>query len=214
MGIVTALKTARGDGVALHVDGHYLCTVSKSFVARWRLYEGRELGGDALGEIHAQALIERAVADGHRLLGHRARSRHEVEARLREKGHADEAVAGAVDQFSKAGLLDDVDFARRYVADKRGLGGWGVVRIRRGLAQLGVDADIADAALAADQLDDDEAELERALRLLHQRGTPEQPLEAARRRAYQALLRKGFSAPVAYSAVRAWSDDIPSSEPG
>lgn len=209
MSTVTALRAARGGYVAVHVDGCCVCTVSESFVARWDLHEGRVLDGDMLDRMRAQSAAERALADGQRLLGHRARSRREVETRLLKKGHVDEAVAAALERLASAGLLDDADFARRYVADKQGLSGWGVVRIRRGLAQLGVPADLVDAALTGEQSGCDEAELERALRMLSRKGAPEHPLETARRRAYQALLRRGFSAPVAYSAVRAWSNGMP-----
>jgi regulatory protein len=192
--------------VALHVDDSYLCTVSESFVARWCLYPGRELDQDSLAKMCAASQAEGAVTDAYRLLAQRARSRFEVETRLRAKGHGDAAVADAIERLATAGLLDDADFARRYVADKRGLCGWGVVRIRSGLVGLGVSADIIDAVLACDEPGGDEAEFERALRLLGQKGAPQAPLEAARRRAYQTLLRRGFTAAVAYSAVRTWSE--------
>ena len=206
MSVVTGLKAVRGGGVALDVDGSYLCTVSESFVARWCLHPGRELDQESLGTMRVAALGERAVTDAYRLLERRARSRFEVETRLRAKGHGDEAVAGALERLATAGLLDDADFARRYVADKRGLCGWGVVRIRRGLVELGVSVAIIDEVLACDARGDDDAELERALRLLGQKGAPRPPLDAARRRAYQTLLRRGFAAAVAYSAVRSWSE--------
>ena len=206
MSVVTELKAVRGGGVALYVDGSCQGTVSQSFVARWSLHPGRELDQDALETLRVAALAERAVTDAYRLLEQRVRSHFEVETRLRAKGHGDEAVAGALEQLATAGLLDDADFARRYVADKRNLGGWGVVRIRRGLAGLGVPVAIIDEAVSRDMPGGDQAELERALRLLEQKGAPRPPLEAARRRAYQILLRKGFSAAVAYSAVRTWSE--------
>ena len=52
-------------------------------------------------------------------------------------------------------------------------------------------------------------ELDRALAVLRRRGAPEQPLDAARRRAFQALQRRGFSSSVAYAAVRLWVDGEP-----
>src|SRR5665811_2377593 len=85
------------------------------------------------------------MADAYRLLGHRARSRHELRGRLLQKGHEGEAVAGALERLAGDGLLDDAKFARSYVADKRGLSGWGSQRIRRGLAELGVDRVVIDA---------------------------------------------------------------------
>jgi len=204
--VVTALRATRRGHVAVHVDGSFVCSVSDSLVARWRLYQGRELDEDALARLVAQASAERVTADAYRLLGHRARSRHELRRRLLQKGHDDQAVAGALERLAGDGLLDDAEFARSYLADKRGLSGWGSQRIRRGLSELGVAHEVIDAALGgAVAADGDDAEVERALAALRRRGAPQPPLDAARRRAYQALVRRGFSAAVAYAAIRRWS---------
>jgi regulatory protein len=208
--VVTALRATRRGQVAVHVDGSFVFSVSDSFVARWHLYQGRELDDDALAQLRDQASAERVMADAYRLLGHRARSRHELRRRLLQKGHDDEAVAGALERLAGDGLLDDAEFARSYVADKRGLSGWGSRRILRGLTELGVAHDVIDAALgAAAATEGDDAELERALAVLRRRGAPQAPLDAARRRAYQALVRRGFSTTVAYAAIRRWSGEQP-----
>ena len=211
MPVVTALRATRRGQVAVHVDGSFVCSVSDSFVARWRLYQGRELDVDALAQLRGQASAERVMADAYRLLGHRARSRHELRRRLLQKGHDDAAVAEALQRLADDGLLDDAEFTRCYLADKRGLSGWGSQRIRRGLAELGVDHEVIDAALgAAAAAEGDDAELERALGALLRRGAPQPPLDVARRRAYQALLRRGFSGTIAYAAIRRWSGAAPS----
>jgi len=195
----------------VHVDGSFVCSVSDSLVARWHLYQGRELDDDALAQLRGQASAERVMADAYRLLGHRARSRHELRRRLLQKGHDDEAVTGAIQRLAADGLLDDAAFARSYLTDKRGLNGWGSQRIRRGLAELGVDHAVIDAALsAAAATEGDDAELERALSALRRRAAPQPPLDAARRRAFQALVRRGFSTAVAYAAIRRWSGAQPS----
>ena len=216
MPVVTALRATRRGHVAVHVDGSFVCSVSDSCVARWHLYQGRELDDDALAQLRGQASAERVIADAYRLLGHRARSRHELRRRLLQKGHDDEAVAAALERLAGDGLLDDAEFARSYVADKRGLSGWGSQRIRRGLSELGVDRVVIDAALgAAAATEGDDAELERALAALRRRGAPQPPLDAARRRAYQALVRRGFSTAVAYAAIRRWSgEQPPDGDPG
>ena len=206
MSVVTELKAVRGGRVAVYVDGSCLSTVSQSFVARWSLYPGREFDQDALETMRVAALAERAVTDAFRLLEQRARSRFEVETRLRAKGHGDEAVAGALEQLATAGLLDDADFARA-LRRRQAQSGWvggrahpqGPGRARRVRCHH-------RRGPRHDGSGGDEAEIERALRMLEQKGAPRPPLEAARRRAYQTLLRKGFSAAVAYSAVRSWSE--------
>jgi regulatory protein len=190
--------------VALHVDDEYLCVVSESLVARWHLFKGRELSDDDILEIRMASSSERVMGDAYRLLGHRARSTEELRRRLLAKEHDETAVQDALERLASDGFLDDAAFARSFVADKRRLGGWGEERIRRGLRDLGVAAADADAALADEG---DEDELDRALAVLRRRGTPEEPLEAARRRALQVLQRRGFSTATAYAAVRVWVDD-------
>lgn len=212
MPVVTALRATRSGGVALHLDGEYAFTVSESLVARWRLFKDRELDDDAVDALRAAASSERVMADAYRLLGHRARSRRELQARLLEKGHDDAVVRGALDRLADDGLLDDAAFARSYVADKRGLSGWGTERIRRGLAALGVADDIAAAEIGAASPDHAPAELDRALDQLRRRGEPVAPFDVARRRAYHALLRRGFSGSVAYTAVQRWSGAAPPGE--
>lgn len=205
MPVVTALRATRRGGVALHVDGEYVCSVSEALVARWRLFKGRELDDAALAEIRASSSAERVMGDAYRLLGHRARSTAELRRRLRDKGHDEGVIEDALARLAADGFLDDTAFARSYVADKRGLGGWGRDRIRRGLRELGVETSTIDDVLAAGEEGEDE-EFDRALAVLRRKGTPDKPAEAERRRAYQLLLRRGFSSSVAYAAVRRWAD--------
>jgi regulatory protein len=206
--VVTALRATRRGGVALHVDDDYACVVSESLVARWRLFKGRELSEADVAAIRSAASGERVMGDAYRLLGHRARSREELRRRLLAKEHDAHAVEAALERLAADGFLDDAAFARSYVADKRQLASWGVERIRRGLRELGVDSLVIDEALGEGGGEEGE-ELDRALAVLRRRGAPEQPLDAARRRAFQALQRRGFSSPVAYAAVRLWVEGEP-----
>ena len=206
MPVVTALRAARRGRVAVHVDGEFVCAVSDVLVARWRLHKGRELDAEAVEQLRAQASAEIVLADAYRLLDHRSRSREELRRRLLQKDHAEDAVSAALEVLAAGGFVDDAEFARSYVADKRRLAGWGGERIRRGLVALGVEQALIEGALglaASGEGEDDE--LDRAVALLGRKGAPQPPLDAARRRAYQALRRRGFAADVAYAAIRIWS---------
>jgi regulatory protein len=211
MPVVTALRATRRGGVALHVDDEFMCVVSESLVARWHLFKGRELGDADVAEIRTAASAERVMSDAYRLLGHRARSREELRRRLLAKEHDEHAVDTALKRLAAHVFLDDPAFARSYVADKRQLQSWGTERIRRGLRELGVDATSIDDALGPGGTagGGEGDELDRALAVLRRRGAPEQPLDAARRRAFQALQRRGFSSSVAYAAVRLWAEGGP-----
>ena len=209
MPVVTALRATRRGGVALHVDDEYVCVVSESLVARWRLFKGRELDDADVAEIRAASSAERVMGDAYRLLGHRARSREELRRRLLAKEHDDHAVDDALERLAADGFLDDAAFARSYVADKRALGGWGDRAHPPRPARAGRRRGDRRRCARRRRPEAEGDELDRALAFLRRRGAPEQPLDAARRRAFQALQRRGFSSSIAYAAVRRWVEERP-----
>ena len=205
MPTVTALKPTRREGrVAVHVDGSFLVAVGQALLVRHGLFVGLELDEARLAALRADADADRTLADAYRLLAHRARARAELVARLRAKGHDETVTAAVIARLADEGLLDDDAFAAAFVADKRRLSGWGAARIARELGRLGVDQAVVAAALP--DTDDQQAdELARARTALARRGPAKPPLEPARKRAYDYLLRRGYSTTVAYRAVREWA---------
>ena len=202
--VVSTLKATRSGRVAVHLNGQYACTVSQALLARLRLYVGRPLSAAEAAALQAEALAERALGDAYRLLAPRQRSRAELAGRLAGRGHPPETVQRVMQQLDEGGLLNDAAFAQAYAADHRRLAGWGRERIVRELTRLGVEPATIQAAAGEPCAETDEAEQARALAILA-KSTPRAPLPAARRRAYQLLLRRGFSAAVAYEAMKAWA---------
>jgi regulatory protein len=98
----------------------------------------------------------------------------------------------------EAGAIDDASFARRYAEDKRQLAGWGADRISTALAGRGVAVEHIDAALS---VEDEDAQLERAVALLGDRGV-HCGSERERERALGLLVRRGYPLELAYEAVR------------
>jgi regulatory protein len=153
-------------------------------------------------ERQAQAL---AWALSH--LNRRERSTAELRAHLARKGVSETTAEGVVEELVTQRLVDDARFAEMFVADKRTLEQWGSERIRRGLAERGIDRDLAEQALAAAENragdESEETELERALELLRRR-FPEPPRERRDRdRALSMLLRKGYESELAVDALAA-----------
>ncbi len=153
------------------------------------------------------AELTRALDLAYAHVNRRERTVAEVRSQLERKGvsdrHAEEAVRTLIEQH----LLDDERFARMFVSDKRELEQWGSERIRRGLAQRGVERELAERAIAeasvVDRSGDGDGELQRALDLLHRR-FPEPPQDRRERdRALGVLLRKGYESELAIEAVNA-----------
>jgi regulatory protein len=203
MPVVTVLRATKRGRIGLHVDGRFVCVVSESLIARHHLFQGKELDDAELDALRAEAMGDKAMGDAHRLLAHRSRSRQELERRLAEKGHDPQTVTRTVAGLADQGYVDDAAFASAFVSDKRRLGGWGDERISRELGGLGVAREHVEAALGPR---DAERDVGRALALLLRQGpAPAAGDDAARRRAFQVLRRRGFDASIAYQALRAWS---------
>ncbi|MFZ1384198.1 MAG: regulatory protein RecX [Propionicimonas sp.] len=130
----------------------------------------------------------------------RARTEAELRAALARRHVPTEAVDEVVERFSEVGLLDDVAYARDWVAS-----GERRFKSRRSLAQelaaKGVDRETIDSALESR---DAEVELEAARALGRKKAAATQGLDPAvrYRRLAGALARRGFSGAVVAAVVR------------
>ena len=83
-----------------------------------------------------------------RLLGVRARSRHEMRERLLRRGFEDDVVNDVMARLNRAGLLDDSDFAAEWVRSRHAHSGRGRIALKQELRTKGIDAEVIDEALA------------------------------------------------------------------
>jgi len=134
------------------------------------------------------------------LLATRWRSEHEVRRRLQAAGFPQEEVEEALAGLDRAGLIDDARFAREVVRDQSTRRRASARAMTAALRQKGVPAAIAETAVADAGSDSD-----RALALAESRArrlTASGP-EAAYRRLYGLLVRRGYTPEVAREACRA-----------
>jgi regulatory protein len=134
------------------------------------------------------------------LLGVRWRSRRELERRLRTAGFEEEEIQAALADLEVVGLIEDRRFAREMVRDQATRRLAGNRSIRASLLQRGVAREIVDEAL---EEAGEEAERAEALALRRAQRLAGLEPEAAYRRLYGLLLRRGFGPGVAREACRA-----------
>ncbi len=189
---------------AVHVEGKSVAVVGAAYLHEAKLAVGvtlDEAAGDRL--LLAARKIEafdRAAA----ALGRRARSAHELERWLLQRGFEHVDVADAVARLTEIGAIDDTQFARAF-ARSRALGkGMSRRRLTQELARRGVARSMADAAIA-DVMDeesvDERALLETAARkkLAAMQG---QDPETVKRRLYGYLARRGYASDDIAAVVR------------
>ena len=122
----------------------------------------------------------------------RPRGRVELERALSEKGFSPEAVREAAERLASQGFLDDVGAARSTVRT-RGVR-YGRARVERELKARGFDADaIAEAFAAEGGTEREDEALRKAFERLWSERSDLAP-RLRRRRVFDALTRRGFSA--------------------
>lgn len=136
-----------------------------------------------------------------RLLAGRARTRVDLERRLRGRELAAEAVTQALDDLARAGYVDDVAYARERIEQLLRDGKRGAAALIDRLVGDGLPAELAERVVA-ERLADEDARvwaLEAAReRLPHLRGLER---ETARRRLFGYLQRRGFDTSEALGAT-------------
>jgi regulatory protein len=135
-----------------------------------------------------------------RLLGRRDYTAAELRQKLVDRETAPDDAEAVVAQLQAEGLVDDRRAAASHVRTAANLKLRGRGRIARELAARGVDAEVAAEALASVTAD---ADAESIARILSRKRVPARLDPAERRRIFQHLLRRGFSADAISKALRA-----------
>lgn len=196
-GTITALReNPRKPGrYAVFVEGKSVAIVNAAYLHDAKLSVGvglDELAGDRL-LVAARKLeaFDRAAA----ALGRRARSAHELERWLLQRGFDRADVTDAVQRLTEIGAIDDSQFARAF-ARSRALGkGMSRRRLAQELARRGVERPMADAAIAEvleEESVDERALLEAAARKKLAVLQGQEP-DVVRRRLYGYLARRGYN---------------------
>jgi regulatory protein len=196
----------RGLRVRVHLEDADPFEVTLEALERCKLAVGDPLSEDArkeLADVDSDVRVREAALH---LLSYRARTRRELETRLRQKGFPAARIGPCLDGLEGKGLLDDQAVAAAFVRDRLRHRPRGQSRLVSELRAKGVDADLAseatrrvfedeevtDATLAAEAVESwlsrqGEATLEALASTGHTAAR-----DKARRRLYGYLARRGF----------------------
>lgn len=138
-----------------------------------------------------------------KLLASRPHSTKELEKKLTARGFTQDDIHGAVEWLSQRGYLNDGEFGIIYAKSRVARARVGSARLKMDLRAKGLDGDVVDSALGH-VYGSDGAELAVALDSAKRKvrslapGTGD---EAARKKIFDHLVRKGFSAELARQVV-------------
>lgn len=174
------------------VEGRPAWTVPADVITALGLEVGQPLRSDAVERLDRAADEEGAFRSALRALERRTHGERELGRKLERKGHEAEAIAAAVARLRGLGLLDDLAFARAYIAGKSERGR-GPVRLRHDLVSLGVSREPVERALAEMTANvEDPLDRPRALLAKRVRQLTGLSAEARRRRLTAFLGRRGY----------------------
>lgn len=142
----------------------------------------------------ADEILAKALA----AVSRKDRTESEMRNWLADREVEPEEIDRVLDYLIENLAIDDRRYAEAFTRDKRDLAGWGRDRIRATLLKRGVARDLVDEAVNAG---DAEAEVDRAVRVLIERGA-DLGDDRGRQRALGLLARRGYDADQAYAAIR------------
>lgn len=162
------------------------------------LRPGDSLDEQTLERLRASADGSDARAQAAAMIGRRAMSRADLEKKLREKGASANDALYAAEWLEAIGALNDADYAALLVRHYAQTG-YGPARWREELRRHGIDRELWDDACAQAP---DSADL--AAQYLQDRFRGSVPDERERKRAADALARRGFGWGEVKSALAAY----------
>ncbi len=140
------------------------------------------------------------------ILGRRDYTAAELQDKLTERGFPADEIASAIARLADEQLVDDRRLATAFIRTSLGVKGRGRYRIERELIARGVERALIHELVTSLAPADESAAI---ARVVARKRLPLNPTPAERRRLFQHLLRRGFSADAIAKALRRHGHDEP-----
>lgn len=200
MGVITQIsaQVKRPDRYSIYVDGVYTFSLSEVDMLRLALHSGQQVTNEEIEQYRDISAYRKWYDRILNLLSYRMRSEWEVTAYLQRKECPDVYIEQICGKLRTLGYLNDEDFARSWVANRRALKPISRRKLAQELQQKRISRQIIDAVLRDDQHAVDEMETLRNLIAKKQTRYPD------RNKFMQYLARQGYS----YHDIRQALDEM------
>jgi regulatory protein len=150
---ITAIKqqVKRQDRYSVFVDGKYAFSLSEGGLIDSRLASGQEIDAAELDKLKRAAGLDKAYGNALRYVAMRPRSEWELQDYFRRKKIDDEAGGEIISRLRALNLVDDLAFARSWVANRRLLKNISKRRLIMELKQKHVPEESIRAVLEEDE---------------------------------------------------------------
>ena len=156
---ITAIKqqVKRPDRYSIFVDGKYSFSLSEAGLLEQRLASGQELDAARLAELTAASGADKAYGNALRYVAMRPRSEWEVYSYLQRKQAEEPVIEHIMQRLTRVQLIDDVAFARMWIANRRLLKNTSKRKLELELKFKRVPEDIIRTALSEDVVSEGDA---------------------------------------------------------
>ena len=185
---ITAIEPRRKGLSALYIDGELAMKLDTEVLIAQRFDVGREITDEELRECLIASELKRCKDKAMWLISFRDHSRRELVDKLR-RDYSEDCCEQTADRMVELGLIDDERFARRYSADLINLKHLSYRGVRQKLAEKGISRELIDEVTGEPEIDE-EQQIRTIIDKKYSRVVND---EKGRRRAYNALMRLGFS---------------------
>ena len=118
--IITAIKrqVKRAGRLSVYVDDHFAFGISENGLLEAKITVGQELSPAGMHSLQARATSDKAYSAALRYVAMRPRSTWEVQTYLKRKLVADDDARQIIGRLTSVQLIDDLAFARAWVANR------------------------------------------------------------------------------------------------
>lgn len=184
----------RAGRVSIFLDGEFAFGAQDDVVYRFGLAKGVTMTPELRVQVESANAVLEGKRAAERLIARRLRGSGEIRLALRKKGYAQEVIDVVVEDFTRAGLLDDAEFAAAFVRDRMRFKPKSRTMLERELEARGVSPSIVRAVLGELLGGDAERVAAQALARKYLARRAQDTPDVLRRRAFSYLLRRGYSA--------------------
>ncbi|MDR1537695.1 MAG: recombination regulator RecX [Clostridiales bacterium] len=204
--MITALEPQRRKPKrwSVFLDGEFAFGIDEVDMLYYKLAVNSEITKERLDFLKESLLAAKARDRALAFLGHKARTRGEVESKLKEDGYPEDLIARTLELLTGYGYVDDLGYAREYI-EQRSNAGYGFQQIRWNLEQKGIDAAVLEEAFEHSVAREEEAVLKA---LLSKTRGEVLTAPAKKMKLYEFLLRRGFPSELARAAMKKTGEDL------
>ena len=147
-------QVKRIERYSVFVDEKYSFSLGELELINSELKIGQEIDEKQLNELKDTAKLDKAYDSVLNLISRRPRSVYEIQTYLKRKSYEKSQILTIVNKCEKNSLLDDAKFAESWVRSRRLLKSSSLKKLRLELRQKGINSEIIQQVLEADETTD------------------------------------------------------------